>query len=148
MAADDNDDFRIRLGRSRNRGTGVNLRARTFVGQVNIAIRKAGGDPNRIGGVAGKGSGRFNARGRGAKVVAGLPRDGGGWSRDGSGTHFRSRRVIVKARVTKLNPQRGARPSKMRGSAARAVDAHLRYLERDGVNPGRGKGTGLFSWRG
>ena len=140
MAADDSDDFRIRVGRSRSRATGASGRVRTFVGQVNIAIRKAGGDPNRIGGLSGKGSGRFNARGRGAKIVGGFPRDGGGWSRDGSGTRFRSRRVVVKARVIKLNGQRGARLPKMRGTSTRAVDAHLRYLERDGVTRDGEKG--------
>ena len=70
MAAGDPDDFRIRLGRSRNRGTRINRRARSFLGQVKVAVRKAGGDPNRIDELSGRGSGRFNARGRGAKVVA------------------------------------------------------------------------------
>jgi type IV secretory pathway VirD2 relaxase len=140
MAADDNDDFRIRVGRSRSRGARVNRRARSFVGQVNIAVRKAGGDPNRIGGAAGKGSGRFNARGRGAKVAGGLPRERDGWSRDASGARFRSRRVVVKARVVKLNPQTGSRGPKMRGVASKAVDAHLRYLERDGVTKDGEKG--------
>ena len=74
MAADDNDDFRIRVGRSRGRRTKVDRRARTFVGQVNVAVRKEGGDPNRVAGLVGKGSARFNARGRGAKVVGGFPR--------------------------------------------------------------------------
>jgi type IV secretory pathway VirD2 relaxase len=42
--------------------------------------------------------------------------------------------VVVKARVVRLNPQgRNARPPKMRSTVSRAVDAHLRYLERDGV---------------
>jgi type IV secretory pathway VirD2 relaxase len=42
--------------------------------------------------------------------------------------------VVVKARVVRLNPQqRGGRDPKMRGTMSRAVDAHLRYLERDGV---------------
>jgi type IV secretory pathway VirD2 relaxase len=42
--------------------------------------------------------------------------------------------VVVKARVVRLNPQqRGERAPKMRGAMSRAVDAHLRYLERDGV---------------
>jgi type IV secretory pathway VirD2 relaxase len=42
--------------------------------------------------------------------------------------------VVVKARVVRLNAQqRGARAPKMRGTMNRAVDAHLRYLERDGV---------------
>jgi type IV secretory pathway VirD2 relaxase len=140
MAADDTDDFRIRLGRSRRRQTGVSRRARSFVGQVNIAVRKAGGDPNRIDGAAGKGSGRFNARGRGAKVLLGFPRERDGWSREGSGARFRSRRVVVKARVVKLNPQRGSRGPRMRGMTAKAVDAHLRYLERDGVTKDGEKG--------
>jgi hypothetical protein len=140
MAADDIDDFRIRVGRSRSRGTRVNRRAQSFLTQVKVAVRKAGGDPNRIAGAAGKGSGRFNARGRGGKIVASLPKDGGGWSRDGSGVRFRSRRVVVKARVIKLNPQRGSRGPKMRGMAAKAVDVQLRYLERDGVTKDGEKG--------
>jgi len=140
MATDDSDDFRIRVGRSRSRGTRVDRRAGSFVGQVNIAVRKAGGDPDRIAGVAEKGSGRFNTRGRGAKVLAGLPRGDDRWSRDASGTRFRSRRVIVKAWVVKLNPQRGSRGPKMRGVGSRVVDAHLRYLERDGVTQDGEKG--------
>ena len=78
------------------------------------AVRKAGGNPNRIGrgsgsagGRKGEGGGRFNAHGRGAKVVASFPHDGGGWQRIPHG-RFRSRRVVVKARVVKLNPQRRA----------------------------------------
>jgi type IV secretory pathway VirD2 relaxase len=80
-------------------------------------------------------TGRFNARGRGAKVVASFARSGkeGGWQRDSAG-RFRARRVVIKARVVRLNPQqRGARAPKMRETMSRAVDAHLRYLERDGV---------------
>jgi hypothetical protein len=140
MAADDSDDFRVRMRRSRSRGTRINQRPRSFIGQVNVAVRKAGGDPNRIAGSSGNGSGRFNARGRGTKVVGSFPRERGGWSRDGSGIRFRSRRVVVKARVVKLNPQRGSRGLRMRGTAARAVDAHLRYLERDGVTRDGEKG--------
>ena len=34
--------------------------------------------------------------------------------------------------MVKLNPQRGSRGPKMRGTMSKAVDAHLRYLERDG----------------
>jgi type IV secretory pathway VirD2 relaxase len=115
------------------------LRPQSFVKRVESAVRKAGGNPNRIGSPAGKGRGRFNARGRGAKAVATLPRDGGGWRRDSAG-RFRSRRVVVKARVVKLNPQRGASGSKMRGVASQAAGAHLRYLERDGVTRDGEKG--------
>src|SRR5208283_2152795 len=146
MAGDHRDDFNIKTGRSRSRGTGINPRSLPFVRQVEIAVRKAGGNPNRIsrgsaaaGGRKGEGSGRFNARGRGAKVVASFPKDGGGWQRDSAG-RFRSRRVIVKARVVKLNSQRGSRGPKMRGMTSKAADAHLRYLERDGVTRDGEKG--------
>jgi type IV secretory pathway VirD2 relaxase len=146
MAGDHRDDFHIKTGRSRSRGTGVNPRSPPFVRQVETAIRKAGGNPNRIGrgpaaagGRKGEGSGRFNARGRGANVVASFPKDGGGWQRDSAG-RFRSRRVIVKARVVKLNSQRGPRVPKMRGTTSKAADGHLRYLERDGVTRDGEKG--------
>jgi hypothetical protein len=139
MARDDSENFRVRPGRSRSGGARINPRTQPFLKQVQIAVRKAGGDPRRIGAQAPSGggreggrTGRFNARGRGAKVVASLPRQGGGWQRDSAG-RFRARRVVIKARVIRLNPQRGAQAPKMRGTMSRAVDAHLRYLERDGV---------------
>ena len=141
MATDDSD-FRIRPGRSRSRGTRVNPRTQSFLTQVKVAVRKAGGNPNRISGSAGgregKSNGRFNARGRGAATALTL-RDRSAWSRDGSGARTRARRVMVKARVVKLNPQRGA----VRGRqfvGAKAVDAHLRYIERDGVTKDGAKG--------
>lgn len=65
--------------------------------------------------------------------------DRNGWSRDGSGVRTRARRVAVKARVVKFNPQRGAARSRQFVSA-KAVDAHLRYLERDGVTKNGEKG--------
>ncbi len=61
------------------------------------------------------------------------------WSRDASGVRTRARRVTVKARIVKLNPQRGAARGRQFASA-KAVDAHLRYLERDGVNRDGEKG--------
>jgi len=138
--AHDDDSFRIRPGKVRDRG-GMRLRTRrisvlrgrpaSFVGEVQQAVRRAGGNPNRQPGI-GERSGRFNARGRGAKVVASFPSGGGGWSRDGSGVRFRARRVVVKARVVKLNPQRGRSGPRMRGMVSKAADAHLCYLERDG----------------
>jgi len=142
MARDDSEKFRVRPGRSRSGGTRINPRSQAFLKQVQIAVRKAGGDPRRIGSGARSGggreggtTGRFNARGRGAKVVASFVRQGGdgGWQRDSAG-RFRARRVVVKARVIRLNPQgRGARGRKTRVTMSRAVDAHVRYLERDGV---------------
>jgi type IV secretory pathway VirD2 relaxase len=137
------DDFRIRPGKVRDRGQatgrrigGARGRPTSFVGEVHRAIRRAGGNPNRDS--TRKGGGRFNARGRGAATAQTL-KDRNAWSREGSGVRTRARRVAVKARVVKLNPQRGA----ARGPqfvSARAVDAHLRYLERDGVTKDGEKG--------
>lgn len=144
MARDD-DDFRLRPGRIRDRGSariggrrvgGVRARPTNFASQVQQAIRRAGGDPSRLNG-AGKGSGRFNTRGRGAAVAAAL-KNRNAWSRDG-GVRTRSRRVAVKARVVKLNPQRGAARGRQ-FVGAKAVDAHLRYLQRDGVTKDGEKG--------
>jgi type IV secretory pathway VirD2 relaxase len=140
------DDFRIRPGKVRDRGGGqatarrigaASGRPTSFVGEVHRAIRRAGGNPNRDPGT-GKGGGRFNARGRGAATALALKgRSAWGW--DGSGGRTRSRRVAVKARVVKLNPQRGAARGR-RFVGARAVEAHLRYLERDGVTKDGEKG--------
>jgi type IV secretory pathway VirD2 relaxase len=141
MADNRDDSFHIKPGRPKSRGGRANLHSKPFLTQVKIAVRKAGGNPDRIGGSSGQGSGRFNARGRGAKLAPSFPKDGGGWTRDGSGTRFRSRRVVIKASVVKLAPQRGqSRGSKFRGTTGKAVDAHLRYLERDGVTKDGEKG--------
>jgi type IV secretory pathway VirD2 relaxase len=140
------DDFRIRPGKVRDRGDGQITKRRisstrgrptSFVGEVHRAIRRAGGNPNRAPGT-GKAGGRFNARGRGAATAQSL-KDRSAWSRDGSGARTRARRVAVKARVVKLNPQRGAARGRQFVSA-KAVDAHLRYLERDGVTKDGSKG--------
>ncbi|HMI00088.1 MAG TPA: DUF3363 domain-containing protein, partial [Bradyrhizobium sp.] len=81
---------------------------------------------------------RFNARGRGVATALTL-RGRNAWNRDGSGARTRARRVVVKARVVKLNPQRGAARGRQ-FVGAKAVDAHLRYLERDGVTKDGEKG--------
>ena len=144
--AHDEDNFRIRPGKVGDRGggranarriAGVRGRPTSLIGEVHQAVRRAGGNPNRLPG-AGKGSGRFNARGRGAAAARTL-KDRSAWSRDGSGARTRSRRVAVKARVVKLNPQRGTARGRQFISA-KAVDAHLRYLERDGVTRDGEKG--------
>jgi type IV secretory pathway VirD2 relaxase len=144
--AHDEDDFRIRPGKVHDRGGGrvtprrigvTRGRPTSFVGDVHRAIRRAGGSPNRVLGI-GKGGGRFNVRGRGAAVALAL-KDRRAWSRDGSGGRTRSRRVAVKARVVKLGPQRGATRGRQ-FVGAKAVDAHLRYLERDGVTKDGEKG--------
>jgi type IV secretory pathway VirD2 relaxase len=146
LMARNEDDFRIRPGEVRDRGGGqiterrigaARGRPTSFVGEVHRAIRRAGGNPNRDPGT-GKGGGRFNARGRGGATALTL-KDRSAWSRDGSGTRTRARRVAVKARVVKLNPQRGAARGRQFVSA-KAVNAHLRYLERDCVTKDGAKG--------
>ncbi len=145
MARND-DDFRIRPGKVRDPGGGqitvrrigsARGRSTSFVGEVHRAIRRAGGNPNRDPGT-GQGGGRFNSRGRGAATALSL-KDRSAWSRDGSEARTWARRVAVKARVVKLNPQRGAARGRQFVSA-KAVDAHLRYLERDGVTKDGAKG--------
>ncbi len=140
------DDFRIRPGKVRDGGGGritegrigaARGRPTSFVGEVQRAIRRAGGNPNRDFS-AGKGGGRFNARGRGVATALSL-KDRSAWSRGGNGARTRARRMAVKARVVKLNPQRGAARGR-RFVSAKAVDAHLRYLERDGVTKDGAKG--------
>jgi type IV secretory pathway VirD2 relaxase len=144
--AGNEDDFRIRPGKVRDRSGGratarriggMRRRPASFLGEVHQAIRRAGGTPDRLV-RAGKGSGRFNARGRGAATALEL-KDRSAWSRDGSGVRTRARRVAVKARVVKLNPQRGTARGRQFVSA-KALDAHLRYLERDGVTRDGEKG--------
>lgn len=134
--AQDEDRFEPRLGRSRR----DNARTPTTLGTALMRrVARAGGNPRRLPSalprVPGQSaspspsSGRFNARGRGAKIAASFPR-GSGWSFDRqSGVHMRSRRVTVKVRIVKASGKAGG------------VQAHLRYLEREGVSregePGR-----------
>ncbi len=132
--SDDNDWFEPHLGRPRSLGGKA---AKSFHADLMRRVARAGGNPRRLRSsltpkpppkAAGRGGGRFNGRGRGARVVASFPRDSG-WSFDrSSGLRVRMRRVTVKARFVK--PGKGA-----------GVRAHLRYLERDGVTrdgePGR-----------
>jgi type IV secretory pathway VirD2 relaxase len=103
-------------------------------GRVLERVARSGGNPHAGGpklvGTQAASFGRFNARGRGAKVAAVLPR-GSGWSVDrGTGLKVRPRRVAVKARVVKL------------AGKATAVARHVSYLERDGVT--RDGGPTLF----
>ncbi len=140
----DEADFRIRPGKVRDRGRQaahtprpVRARSKTFVGEVQQAMHRAGYGSYRPEG-AGKESGRCNARGRGAQVAAAL-KGRNGWGRDARGVRTRARRVAVKARIVKLNPQRGAARGRQFVNS-KAVDAHLRYLERDGVTRDGEKG--------
>ncbi|MEO1965566.1 hypothetical protein [Hyphomonas sp.] len=67
-------------------------------------------------------TGRFNARGRGRRAYASGIGPQKGWTVQ-NGMRYRARRVIVKARVSKL-----------RGGGSRAAYAHLKYLQRDGAD--------------
>ncbi|MET1755687.1 DUF3363 domain-containing protein [Novosphingobium sp. RD2P27] len=123
MPQDDNR-FEPRVGRSR-RDSARAPHARDMRGRVLEQVARRGGNPRgggaNFGGTQAASSGRFNARGRGAKIAAVLPR-GSGWSFDrGSGLKVRPRRAAVKARVVKL------------AGKATAVARHVTYLERDGV---------------
>src|ERR1700732_5581672 len=111
------DDFRIRPGKVRDRGGGQETARRTgaargrptsFVGEVHRAIRRAGGNPNRDPGT-GKGGGRFNARGRGAATALTL-KDRSAWSRDGSGFGTPGRRGAGEGRGVEPHPPRGGAP--------------------------------------
>jgi type IV secretory pathway VirD2 relaxase len=98
------DNFRVRPGRIRSRGS---QRARPIITQALAAAQRAGGHVSRSGRIVAAGRSTFG-RGRVASVRA---------------THrlgYRSRQVIVKARVVR----HGGRAS---------LAAHLNYLQRDGV---------------
>jgi type IV secretory pathway VirD2 relaxase len=124
------DWFEPRLGRSRKDSA---KGAKTLRTQILPRLARAGGNPRQLRSLIAPArsprSGRYNARGRGAKIAATFPR-GSGWSFDSkSGMNIRLRRVTVKMRIVKP-----------RGKPAAAL-AHLRYLEREGVTregePGR-----------
>lgn len=133
--AQDDDRFEPRIGRSRS-DSGA-LPPGDFRSQLMQRVARAGGSPSRMRSSTVPSlaptptrSGRFNARGRGARIAATFPR-GSGWSFDrASRLSVRPRRAAVKARIVKLGANRIG-----------GVKAHLRYLERDGVSregePGR-----------
>ncbi len=105
MARD--DDFEPRLGKIRNAGAG---RSRRYLHQVLQAVSQAGGTHS-------KSRARFqgNHIGRGCGVGRVLA------SRDRYAA-YRSRRVVVKTRIVKLQ-----------GKGLAGAQRHLRYLQRDGV---------------
>lgn len=102
------DEFDARPGRSRDAGARSYRKARTLVGRVMAASRKAGLTPVRRGN-AGRGTGRL---GRGRRVALRQTRQA-----------FR-RRAIIKARVVR---HRGTR------FRSAPLARHVTYLERDGV---------------
>jgi type IV secretory pathway VirD2 relaxase len=131
MADRDAETFQPRLGRIRDR----RVRVRSFAGQVERAVRKAGGEPSRIGQARPAkrrtANSRFNARGRGAKVMAMLGRAGPG--RANGDSQSRARRVVVKARVVRFRSGRGPRGRRAQLMGRGAALAHLAYLQREGA---------------
>jgi type IV secretory pathway VirD2 relaxase len=125
MSEDDLFEFKPRSGKPRGQ---ARSRPRTFIAEVLRAVAEQGGDPRRVfrSGGQRKPTGRFNARGRGREAASALEGHGGWESASGEpwtgGMRYRARRVIVKARVIKLE-----------GVESQAIAAHLRYLQREGV---------------
>ena len=110
------DDFHIRPGKGRSRGSGSGRRAQTLVGQV-ISYSMKGG--HRLARSRHSGTGR-TARGRRAGLAA--------------RSRATNRRVVVKARVVR---HKGTR------FRAAPLARHVAYLKRDGVTRD-GKEAGLF----
>ncbi len=105
------DDFQPKLGRIRSRGS---KRGRKYLHRVLRAVALAGGRP-RSGSSLRHSTFQGSQIGRGASIGRVL----------GSRDHyaaFRSRRVVVKSRIVKLA-----------GNGINAAQAHLRYIQRDGV---------------
>jgi type IV secretory pathway VirD2 relaxase len=123
--ADEDNRFEPRLGPP-GKGNGRAGRQRSLQSLLIGRIARGGRDwrSASFSSRSGRQSGRFNARGRGAKLSRSVP-SSSGWSVDRtSGMRVRARRVMVKARVVKLAGTK----------AAGAAQAHLRYLQRDGVS--------------
>jgi type IV secretory pathway VirD2 relaxase len=100
------EDFEPRLGKIRSRVSKTN---KSYAHQVLAAINRAGGRQNRRGGFTGK---RIGRGGVAAVILA---------SRDGFAA-YRQRRVAVKARIVKLA-----------GKGMDGAQAHIRYIQREGV---------------
>ncbi len=110
MSRDDNE-FRVRPGRSRDSGAASGRRSQKLAAQVQRAANKAGHAGSRRAGLKrGSGSGKA-ARGR--RTVAAMRRTPG------------QRRVTVMARIAR---HKGAQ------YRAAPLPKHIKYLERDGVS--------------
>jgi len=119
--SDRENNLRIRPGRIRDRGPGAR-KAKSFVGQVLRATRKAGHTGTRFGGGARSGGGSTFGRGRGRFASA---------ARSLSRTQ---RRVVVKARIVRHRGQR---------YRSAPLARHVAYLKRDGVTHD-GRDAGMF----
>ena len=130
MSRDDVSDFKLRAGRIRDRGARVARGERMYVPFVAKALQAAAranggpltpaqwrGDRRVSGRTARPRKGRCCQVGRGQVRAEGLKR----WKADQRASGLRLRRAVVKARIVRLR------------SGSKAADAHVRYLQRDGV---------------
>lgn len=115
----DDHDFRIRPGRSRDRGAGSAGKGKRLAAQVRRAAARSGYTRSRHGRGPGGGTG---TRGRGRRALAAMRRRPG------------ARRVTVMARVVR---HRGA------WFRAAPLARHISYLEREGVTRD-GRDASLF----
>ena len=111
------NDLRIRPGRIRDRGT-RGQKAKSFVGQVMRAAKKAGHTGYRFSGPKQYGRSSRFGRGRFVKVARGLSRI--------------QRRVVIKARIVR---HRGHR------FRSAPLAKHIDYLKREGVTRDRRDAT-------
>lgn len=127
----DDHQFQPRFGKSPQQIGGFKaLGNQSFYHHVIGAVRKTGQNPRNIGFIEPKKStGRYNARGRGAKIMPVLPR-AVGWTFDAAfGQCVRMRSVSVSVYFVKS-----------KGTVNPMGLSHLRYLRREGV--GREGGMG------
>ena len=103
------DDFRIRPGRIKHGNKGAR-RAKSFVGEVMRAARKAGLTGRTFG--QGSGAKRASTFGRGRHAVVSFA------------SHSNARRVVVMARVVRHTGKR---------FTSAPLARHINYLKRDGV---------------
>lgn len=132
MSRNDASDFRPRPGRIRDQGGG-SRRPRTFVAEVTKAAAKANGGSLTLGKLRGKGRGSVNStrarKGRCSRIGRGQAAAGRlKFAAGERGPGQRMRRVVVKARIVRLN------------IGSRAALTHIRYLQREGTTRDGGRG--------
>ena len=117
------NDLRIRPGRIRDRGT-RGQKAKSFVGQVMRAAKKAGHTGCRFSGPKQHGRNSRFGRGRFVKAARGLSRT--------------QRRVVIKARIVRHRGQR---------FRSAPLTKHIAYLKREGVTRD-GRDAAMFDRNG
>ena len=119
----DDEDFRVRPGRSRDRGSGSSGKGKSLAAQVRRAASRSGHSRSLAGG--GRRARNRGARGRGRNAVLRISRPAN------------ARRVTVVARVVRHHGTR---------FRAAPLGRHIAYLKRDGVTRD-GRDADLFDAR-